>query len=136
MSEPSQSPNSPAILNFMAKVSKELGVSLPAPKDIFSFGDDIARVTKELNELALAGKKTATTSFPVPQPQHWDVGDLSVGLDENKNPCFLMRTTELTVMNFEDVDPSFAADEGEGDLSLEYYKRLVSSHTEDNRKLV
>jgi len=120
----------------MAKVSKELGVSLPAPKDIFSFGDDIARVTKELNELALAGKKTATTSFPVPQPQHWDVGDLSVGLDENKNPCFLMRTTELTVMNFEDVDPSFAADEGEGDLSLEYYKRLVSSHTEDNRKLV
>jgi len=127
MTNPSLSLDSPAIINFMAKVSKDLGTPLPAPKDIFSFGDDNARVTKELNELALAGKKTATTSFPVPQPQHWDVGDLSVGLDENRNPCFVMRTTELRVLNFEDVDSSFAADEGEGDLSLEYYKRWVEA---------
>jgi len=123
ISDPSLSLDSPVIRDFMAKVSQDLGTFLPALKDIFSFGDDNARVTKELTELALAGRKTATTSFPVPQPQHWDVGDLSVGLDENKKPCFVMRTTELRVVNFEDVDASFAADEGEGDLSLEYYKR-------------
>ena len=123
MTDSSPSPNSPAIQDFMTMVSNDLGISLPKPKDVFSFGDDNARVTKKLNELALAGKKTATTSFPVPKPQHWSVGDLSVGLDENKNPCFVMRTTELKVVNFEEVNPSFAADEGEGDLSLDYYKR-------------
>jgi len=106
----------------MTKASHDLGIALPIPKDIFSFGDDNPRVTKELNELALARKKTATTTFPVPKPQHWDVGDLSIGLDEHGQPCFVMRTTELNVVNFDHVDAGFAADEGEGDLSLEYYK--------------
>jgi uncharacterized protein YhfF len=107
----------------MEKASKELGVALPTPKDVFAFGEGNSRVTKELNDLALVGKRTGTISFPVPNPQHWGVSDLSVGLDEHDKPCFLMRTTSLKVVNFEDVDADFAASKGEGDLSQELYKR-------------
>ena len=108
----------------MQNVAASLSLtSLPPPKDIFAFGETNRRVTAELNALALAGKKTATTSFPVPDSLHWGVGDLSIGLDENDKPCFVMRTTELIVRNFEDVPESFARNEGEGDLTLEWYRK-------------
>ena len=82
----------------------------------------------------MAGNKTATTSFPVPDPQHWGVGDLSVGLDENDMPCFVMCTTELTVRNFEDVPENFARNEGEGDLTLEWYRKEHIAFYNSNSK--
>jgi uncharacterized protein YhfF len=136
----------------MDEAAKDLGVMLPSPKDIFASAEGNGLVTKELNDLALSGKKTATASFPVTNPQYvstdpfthvftnqlhtkaWEYkswleigkveeGGLSIGLDENNQPFSLMRTTELRVVNFDNVDPTFAAAEGEGDLSLEFYKR-------------
>lgn len=38
-------------------------------------------------------------------------------------PVALVETVELTCRRFEDVDKSFAHDEGEGDRSLEYWRR-------------
>lgn len=123
MNWPDYTPSSPEIVEFMNTAAKALGVqSLPEPKDIFAFGEANRRVTGDLNKLALAGIKRATTSFPVPNPRHWDVGDLSVGLDEFDKPCFLMKTTELVEKNFEDVDYEFAFTEGEGDKSLEFWR--------------
>jgi uncharacterized protein YhfF len=108
-------PTSPKVAAFMSRAASDLGLSsLPAPKDIFSFGGNQPSLTAKLNTLALAGAKTATTSYPVPSPIHWGVNDLSVGLDENSEPAFIMRTTWLEECNFEDVPDEFAVDEAEG----------------------
>ena len=37
-------------------------------------------------------------------------------------PLCIIETTEVNVIAFQDVNEGFAADEGEGDLSLEYWK--------------
>lgn len=99
---------------FMAEASKALGRDLPDPKDVFHFGGDNARVTDELLALALEGKKTATTSWPIPDPLPWGVGDLSVILDGKREPAALMRTLSFVECKFEDVAEDFGLAEAEG----------------------
>jgi ASCH domain len=50
------------------------------------------------------------------------VGDLSIVTDWDGLPLCVIETTEVEVQAFQDVDEDFAADEGEGDLSLKYWK--------------
>lgn len=114
-------PNRPDIQTFMAKASKALGRNLPAPKDIFNFGGDNPRVTDELLALALQGKKTATTSWPIPNPLHWDVGDLSVILNGQGEPAAVMQTLSFVECQFKDVAEDFALAEAEG--NYEVYRR-------------
>ncbi len=54
---------------------------------------------------------------PVPVP-----GDHSVLLDGHGIARCIIRTTEVTVTPFDQVDEAFAYDEGEGDRSLEYWR--------------
>jgi uncharacterized protein YhfF len=80
----------------------------------------------ELAELVLAGRKRATASAlwsyeaegePLPQ-----VGDFSVITDWRGNARCVIRTTAVEVVAFESVGAEFAAAEGEGDGSLEYWR--------------
>lgn len=123
-------PNRPDIQAFMAKASKALHRTLPAPKDVFSFGggdnnnnnNNTSLISDELLALALAGKKTATTSWPIPQPTpHWGVGDLSVILNGKGEPAAVMQTVSLVECRFKDVAEDFALAEAEGDY--EAYRR-------------
>ena len=109
-------PNRPDIIDFIACASTALGTPLPAPKDVFNFGGDgePALVDKLLN-LAIAGKKSATTSWPIPDPLYWGVGDLSVILDSRGAPGAVMRTTSFVRCKFKDVAEDFALAEAEGD---------------------
>ena len=100
---------------FMAEASTALGTALPAPKDVFGFGGTNPVLTDKLLGLAIAGEKTATTSWPVPDPMHWGVGDLSVILDGRGRPGAVMRTTSLVTCLFRDVEEEFALAEAEGD---------------------
>ncbi|KAI9702201.1 MAG: hypothetical protein M1820_006283 [Bogoriella megaspora] len=113
--------DSPEIVAFMTSASKHLGRDLPKPKDVFDFGEDKPHLSDELLSFAIEGKKTATTTWPVPSPQHWDVGDLSVILNGAGKPSALMRTTELKKCKFRDVEEDFALAEGEGDY--EQYRK-------------
>lgn len=81
----------------------------------------------ELVELVLAGVKRATAGAlwsyeaegePIPQ-----VGDCSIITDWDGNARCVIRTTEVEVVPFEAVSAEFAAIEGEGDGSLEYWQR-------------
>ncbi|KAM0815793.1 putative PUA-like protein [Seiridium cardinale] len=108
-------PSRPDIVTFMAKASKELGKVLPAPKDVFNFGGDNAKATNELLQLAIEGKKTATTSWPIPDPLYWNVGDYSVILDGSGEPQAVMRTLSFVEYKFKDVAEAFALAEAEGD---------------------
>jgi uncharacterized protein YhfF len=108
-------PSRPDIVAFMAAASSALDRPLPTPKDVFHFGGSSPTLADERLLLAIQGKKTATTSWPVPDPLYWGVGDLSVILDGNGAPKALMRTTSVFKCRFSEVDEEFAVAEAEGD---------------------
>jgi hypothetical protein len=79
-----------------------------------------------LVELVLAGRKRATAGLlwsyeaedePLPR-----VGDLSVVTDWSGRARCVIRTTSVDIVPFQSVTPEFAAIEGEGDGSLEYWR--------------
>jgi uncharacterized protein YhfF len=89
------------------------------------FGDG-PELADELGALILAGTKTATCSAL----WEWEAegetpvrpGEKSVVLDGGGRPLCIIETTEVEVRRFDEVDETFAREEGEGDLSLEYWR--------------
>lgn len=86
-------------------------------------------ITDELLALYINGKKTAGSSLlkdyevtgdalPVPEKLYWIV------LDSNKAPRVLLKTVRVERCVFKDIPESVAIAEGEGDLSLEYWRRV------------
>lgn len=131
-----------------AYVGQSVADTLPPPA--WSFGDD-PRLADELLELVLTGWKTATASalhdyeeeareraraddagsaegdllvdtgldLALPQP-----GLLSILLDGAGRPRALIRTTDVATVRFGDVTAEHARREGEGDGSLEHWRRM------------
>jgi uncharacterized protein YhfF len=90
-----------------------------------AFGDGVA-LADELGQLIAEGVKTGTCSSlwewqaegnPIPE-----VGLLTIVLDGRGQPLCIIETTEVTLRNFNEVNADFARAEGEGDLSLEYWR--------------
>ncbi len=88
------------------------------------FGDTPA-MKNELCDLVLAGRKRATASLAfwygwdrasLPKP-----GDFTIMLDGAGTPRGVIETMEAREGPLHSVDAQFAADEGEGDGSLEYW---------------
>jgi uncharacterized protein YhfF len=93
--------------------------------EAWAFGDG-PKMSDELGALVLSGKKTATCcalweveADAEPMPR---VGEKSVILDGKGGPLCVVETTEVEVRRFDQVDEQFAREEGEGDLSLEYWR--------------
>ena len=105
----------PDVVAFVAKASKELGFDVPPPKDVFSFGEGGTDLDDRLLGYALEGKKTGTTSWPVPDPLYWGPGDYSVILSAKGEPTALMKTLSFRQCKFKDVEEEFALSENEGD---------------------
>jgi uncharacterized protein YhfF len=91
----------------------------------WAFGNT-AELADELLALVLAGKKTATCGalwqyesehWPMPKP-----GELSIVVDSARHPRVVVETVSVEVKRFDEVDSDFARDEGEGDLSYEYWR--------------
>lgn len=89
------------------------------------FGDNPA-LADRLGQLVVSGIKTGTCSAlweweaegnPVPEP-----GLLSIVLDGQGRPMCIIETTEVTLRRFDELDEDFAHAEGEGDLSLRYWR--------------
>jgi sugar transferase EpsL len=96
------------------------------PYETWHFGDH-RELANELYPLVLAGKKNATAGLvwecefdgeALPQP-----GGFSVITDFDGHPQCIIQTTDVRVLPFDEVDTQFAADEGEGDLSLDYWRQ-------------
>ncbi|KAK4168338.1 PUA-like domain-containing protein [Cladorrhinum sp. PSN259] len=123
MSPPTPSDlSSPSFSSFLALASAALNTTSPIiPKDMFRFGEPSQTMADFLLRRAITGHKTATTSWPIPSPLYWGVGDFSIILDGDGNPGALMRTTELKTCKFNDVEDDFALAEGEG--TVEDYKQ-------------
>lgn len=90
--------------------------------DAWGFGDD------ELTELVRSGKKTATSSayacYEAEEEDLPEVGETSILLDDNDDAICIMRTTKVSTVPFKDVSAEHAAKEGEGDLSLNYWREV------------
>jgi uncharacterized protein YhfF len=116
-----------SIAQFWKSFADAAGTAAPATQpEAWPFGPnrDPDQQT-HLASLAAAGLKRATTSVlddyrdePLPSP-----GDHSIVLDGSGNPRCIIRTTAVEIRRFADVDEAFAAAEGEGDGTLDYWRR-------------
>ena len=86
----------------------------------FAFGDNPA-LADQLLELVITGFKTATCSTE-DEPNTSTLGERWIVLDGRGEPRCVIETTEVTYRRFNEVDASFARDEGEGDRSLAYWR--------------
>ncbi|MET4202089.1 ASCH domain-containing protein [Bradyrhizobium sp. LA6.12] len=86
----------------------------------FAFGDNPA-LADELVELVVKGVKTATCSTE-DEPNTSTPGELWVVLDGRGEPRCVIESVEITYRRFNEVDATFAHDEGEGDRSLAYWR--------------
>ena len=111
----------------LAKIAVIGGLTVTAgiPPMAWAFGDNPV-LADELLALVLAGTKTGTSSAlvdydaeDIPMPV---VGELSIILDGAGHPAALIRTTDVQVVAFDDVDADFAAAEGEDDRTLESWR--------------
>jgi uncharacterized protein YhfF len=91
------------------------------------FGDS-PELANQLATLVAAGRKRATAGLlwrfqadhePVPQP-----GDRQVIIDWDGEPRAVIEMTRIDVVPFDQVDAGFARAEGEGDLSLDYWRQV------------
>jgi uncharacterized protein YhfF len=93
--------------------------------EIFHF-DDNEPDANELVVLVIEGKKLGTASllweYQTGNKQQPKAGDLSVVTDWDGFPQCVIETTLVDVIPFKNVDEKFASSEGEGDLSLKYWK--------------
>jgi len=87
---------------------------------------DGPEMADELGALIAAGTKTATCSSlweweaegaALPEP-----GTITIVVDGRGQPLAIVETVEVTVCKYNEVDADFAREEGEGDLSLEYWQ--------------
>ena len=89
-----------------------------------------SEITDELLGLYLSGRKTAGSSIledflaaGVPPPK---VGNYWIYLNSFGMPSCILRTEEVVTHKFRDVPEEIAIAEGEGDLSLDYWKKIHS----------
>jgi uncharacterized protein YhfF len=87
---------------------------------------DSPEMADELGALIAQGIKTGTCSAlweweaegnPIPQ-----VGMVTIALDGRGEPLCIVETVEVTIRKYNEVDGDFARAEGEGDLSLDYWR--------------
>jgi len=100
-------------------------VSEVEPYQSWYFGNTL-EMALELGQLVISGKKTATASLAAVnsfKPHEAPIfGGYSVVTDINGVPGAVIRTVEVRHLPFNEVDAQFAADEGEGDQTLEYWR--------------
>jgi len=89
--------------------------------ETFSFGDN-PDLAARLAGLVLAGTKTATC-WAIEDGERTRVGKRMVMLDGAGAPRAIVETVELTRRRFDEVDAAFAHDEGEGDRTLDDWRR-------------
>lgn len=110
----------------MAKLGA-LGVVLPpGPVRVDGYGDSEA-LSEALITLIRRGQKRAGTgllwaseleSEPLPRP-----GDIEVVVDHRHEPVLVTRLTSVEIVPYAEVTAEYAAIEGEGDGSLDYWRK-------------
>ena len=118
---------SEAAERFWARFCEDSALDPATPYQVWHFGNT-SEMALELADLVLSGKKTATAASVAMnelRPEDAPVPDgYSVITDFEGTPLCVIKTAEIRNVPFDEVDAAFAADEGEGDLSLEHWRRV------------
>ena len=113
---------------FLARTARPPATPL---YEAFAFGDSEALATS-LAALVRRGAKMATASLLWENEAEGTrpprAGDLSVVTAWDGRPLCVIETTGVEVHAFEDVGAEFAAAEGEGDRSLDFWRRAHWSY--------
>jgi uncharacterized protein YhfF len=110
---------------------------ITGPYESWAFGSpSLPDLATELALLVRDGPKRATAGL-VSDHEEGDeamptIGGLSVILDGENTPVCVIKTTEVEIRRFGDVDEAFAWDEGEGDRSLAWWRTAHISFFERN----
>jgi len=87
---------------------------------------DGPEMANELGALIASGTKTATCSalweWEADGESPPKAGTVTIVVDGSGQPLCIVETVEVTFRKYNDVDADFAREEGEGDLSLEYWR--------------
>ena len=91
--------------------------------EAWQFGAD----SNTLAQLVIDGTKTLTCSslreYQVENEPLPEAGDVSIILDESDDPKCIIENTKVYKMKYSDVDEEIAFKEGEGDRTLEYWRK-------------
>lgn len=120
-----------AVNAYWHEVRRDLSDAAPArPTGAFAFGDG-PELSHELATLVVAGTKTATASLQAAYEAEGSLpptrGEWWVVTTWDGEPVATIEVTEVRVLPFDEVDEAFAAEEGEGDLSLAYWREAHRS---------
>lgn len=85
--------------------------------EIWSFGNDT------LFDLVVSGRKTATCSLYNSDADISQIGEISI-IENSVGKRIKIKTIAASVRRFRDIDSNWAIKEGEGDLSLDYWRRV------------
>ena len=106
---------------------RALGATLPAGRLFLDQYGDSPAMSQQLIALIRSGRKRAGAcllwSLQAEGEAVPAVGDVAVVVDHLGKPVLLTPTTAVAVVPFCEVTAEFAAKEGEGDLSLAYWRR-------------
>lgn len=84
-------------------------------------------IADELLGLYLSGKKTAGSSllkdYEASDDELPQIGDFWIILDSKSEPRCIVKTINIEIYPFDKVSKEVAMAEGEGDLSIEYWKQ-------------
>lgn len=98
---------------------REYDPTLTELPEAFAFGDS-SEMADRLLEVVLSGKKTATTGWPA--DPNVTPNMLSIVLDGRGQPRAILRIVKVELLPFLEVPAAHAAAEGEGDLSLDWWR--------------
>ena len=92
--------------------------------DEWSFGVD----ADVLAHLVVTGQKIATSSayplYELKNEQLPQKGEYNVILDSNNDAVCIIQTQNVEIISFNEITPEHAYKEGEGDRSLDYWKKV------------
>ncbi|SMC17446.1 Uncharacterized protein YhfF [Clostridium acidisoli DSM 12555] len=95
--------------------------------DAWCFGGDISSANG-LAKLVLNGIKKATASayqlYELENSPLPPIGGLNIILDSDNNAVCITKTTKVYTCPFKEVSENHALKEGEGDLSLSYWRKV------------
>ncbi len=119
-------PPLPSIESLVAKLAG-YGITLPpGPVHADGYGDS-AELSASLLDLIRVGRKRAGTCLLWAYEHDGEhiarVGDIEIVVDHLQQPALVTRIVSSAVIPFDEVTAEYAALEGEGDGSLEYWRK-------------
>jgi uncharacterized protein YhfF len=113
-------------VDSLTQILKESGIALPPGRVRVDGYGDSAALSESLLALIRTGRKRAGTGLLwAYEHDHEEIartGDIEIVVDHLNQPAFVTRITSASVVPFAAVTLEYAAIEGEGDSSLEYWR--------------